>query len=171
MKAIFSVALVVAILFSPVLVFGQSLDIYGHNWDHASNGFYGPDPVVAGKKDGRLIFVCAGMTENGYQAGHLIQGETKCYVAWSKKYIGYSTYLVLQGSGKYNWKDRNKAVESDLVKLNPEDGYWTYICRYDNLPGKVVHGGVQHGICYTSYGSGNTKTPIFEVLVKRQAEN
>ncbi|NJL41644.1 MAG: DUF3421 domain-containing protein [Leptolyngbyaceae cyanobacterium SM1_4_3] len=138
-------------------------------WPRFSNGARGSDPIEAGYVENDTYYVCAGRTPNGYQAGHLGEEQSICYVAWEDSYIRFSRYLVPQGSDEVEWVDRNEADSNQLVRLDPEDGVDTLICRAPNgLPGKVVHGGLRNGICYTSWENYNTTHSNFDVLVRSE---
>lgn len=139
-------------------------------WISGSNGFYGGSPLIAGYYNGGTpVYVCAALTSNGWQAGHLVSGQRKCYVAWGKNNIGFSNYSVLQNTGRYMWVNRNRANPNHTVKLSREGGVPTMICRRgDGRPGKVVHGNLSRGICYTSGGNRNFSHTNFDVLVVMQ---
>jgi hypothetical protein len=153
-----------------ILLLSISLSFLAKNaiaeqWILAGNGGRGSDPIVGGYRDYNHFYVCAGRTPNGFQSGHLAERQSKCYVAWGNKYIGFSSYYVLQGSKELRWINRNMADPNQVIKLDPEDGIPTLICRGSNgLPGKVVHGDLRNGVCYTSWGNNNTHFFDFEVL-------
>jgi hypothetical protein len=144
----------------------QSASAY--EWIQAGNGGRGKDPVQAGYVENDTYFVCAGRTPNGFQAGHLGGSQSTCYVAWGNKHIGFNSYYVLQGTQDVQWIDRNIADPNKVIKLDPENGIPTLICKAPNgLPGKVVGGGLTNGVCYTSWGNSNSSHTNFKVLVRR----
>jgi hypothetical protein len=138
--------------------------VLAEQWIQASNGGRGSDPILAGERSYSNYYVCAGKTPNGLQAGHLAQRQLICYVAWGNKYIEFTSYYVLQGSKNLRWIDRNMADPNRVINLDPEGGIPTLICRHNNLPGKVVGGDLRNGICYTSWGNGNSSYSEFDVL-------
>ncbi|OUC15140.1 MAG: hypothetical protein B0A82_08295 [Alkalinema sp. CACIAM 70d] len=136
-------------------------------WLRFSNGARGNDPIWSNFVINDNYYICAGRTPNGYQAGHLGENQSVCYVAWGQGHLAFSSYFVLQGSQEVAWVDRNIADPRQVITLDPEDGIPTLICKSRNgLPGKVVHGGLRNGICYTSWNDYNIRHTNFDVLVK-----
>lgn len=141
---------------------------FAYDWIPAGNGGRGSDPIRANYVQNDTYYVCAGKTQNGFQAGHLGENQSKCYVSWGSSSVGFTSYYVIQGSQDVQWVDRNVADSRKAISLDPENGYRTLICRAPNgLPGKVIQGGLRSGVCITAWGNSNFTNSNFEVLVRK----
>lgn len=147
----------------------QPINAQSNDWLYTGNGHMGKDPIVAGTWNNKKIAVCRSSTANGSLSGHLAEGTTGCFIAWGNSSYYTTNYSVLQGNYKYKWVDRNKINNNRLliyVGRNNTSRKGNYVCRSNNgLPGRL-EGGIS-GICYTSWGNGNTGHSRFDVLVRK----
>jgi hypothetical protein len=141
-------------------------------WVFAQNGGRGPKPFITYIRK-EEYFVCAGKTPHGFQAGHLKDKESVCYVPWGESSLRFSSYYVLQGDfGDQIGQKMEEVAAFQVIQLDPENGKPTAICIAPNgLPGKIVNiqfrkdSGLD-GVCYTSENGRNYIHNKFNVLIE-----
>ena len=158
-----------SILTASLLALIPYKSVSANDWLFTGNGHTGNNPIIAGRWNNKKIVVCSSKTNNGSLSGHLVEGQTGCFIAWGNSHFHTTQYSVLQGSHNYKWVDRN-TVNSNTklvyVGRNKLSNKSNYVCRSNNgLPGRL-EGGI-NGICYTSWGNGNAANSTFDVLIRQ----
>lgn len=157
-------------LFATLMLASQAFG--AHTWIATGTGHVGADPVSAGNVIGAGEFmVCRAQTPYGTLPGHLVWGQSACYVTLGEGNIAYYQYEVLQGSAQYKWVDRDEvSYDSQLVYVGTQNntGEPNYVCkRPDGWVGRL-QGGLAGG-CWIGWGAkGRAHLSDYEVLVPVQ---